>query len=170
MVGVGRDRSALDRLLRLGADAVVALRADESADDLAARLSEAAGPVDVVLDGLYGIPVQAALQCCAPHGRVVNIGNPAGSAVLLPAGLLRSKQLTLTGFAGLHISLAAKRDALTWLWRQVGDDESNSTSALPPFATLPPPGRRSNPLRTPSMSLFQAEDGSLDQQTLASHA
>jgi len=121
VIGVGRDRSTLDRLLRLGADAVVGLRADESADDLAARLSKAAGPVDVVLDGLYGVPVQAALQSCAPHGRVVNIGNPAGSDLLLPAGLLRSKQLTLTGFAGLHISLAAKRDALTWLWRQVGD-------------------------------------------------
>ena len=121
VIGVGRDRSTLDRLLRLGADAVVGLRADESADDLAARLSKAAGPVDVVLDGLYGVPVQAALQSCAPHGRVVNIGNPAGSDLLLPAGLLRSKQLTLTGFAGLHISLAAKRDALTWLWRQGGD-------------------------------------------------
>lgn len=121
VVGVGRDRSALDRVLQLGADAVVALRPAESADDLAMRLSEAAGPVDVVLDGLYGVPVEAALHSCAPHGRVVNIGNPAGSSVSLSAGLLRSKQLTLTGFAGLHMSLAAKRDALTWLWRQVGD-------------------------------------------------
>lgn len=119
VIGVGRNRSALDRLLRLGADAVVALLPDESEDNLAARLSAAAGPVDVVLDGLYGVPLQAALKVSAPHGRVVNIGNAAGSTALLPAGLLRSKQLTLTGFAALHMSMEAKQMALAWLWRQV---------------------------------------------------
>jgi NADPH2:quinone reductase len=121
VVGVGRNRSALDRLLRLGTDAVVALLPDESEDDLTARLSNAAGQVDVLLDGLFGVPLQAALQCCAPHARVVNIGNPSGPTVVLPAGLLRSKQLTLNGFAGLHLSMRAKQSALGWLWRQAGD-------------------------------------------------
>jgi NADPH2:quinone reductase len=121
VVGVGRNPSALDRLLQLGADAVVALLPGESEDDLAVRLSDAAGPVDVLLDGLYGVPLQAALQCCAPHGRVVNIGNPSGPTAVLSAGLLRSKQLTLSGFAGLHMSMKAKQGALGWLWRQVID-------------------------------------------------
>jgi len=121
VVGVGRNQSALDRLLQLGADAVVALLPGESEDDLAVRLSDAAGPVDVLLDGLYGVPLQAALQCCAPHGRVVNIGNPSGPTAVLSAGLLRSKQLTLSGFAGLHMSMKAKQGALGWLWRQVID-------------------------------------------------
>jgi NADPH:quinone reductase len=121
VVGVGRNQSALDRLLRLGADAVVALLPGESEHDLAVRLSDAAGPVDVLLDGLYGVPLQAALQCCAPHSRVVNIGNPCGPTAVLPAGLLRSKQLTLSGFAGLHMSMKAKQSALGWLWRQLVD-------------------------------------------------
>jgi len=121
VVGVGRNQSALDRLLRLGADAVVELLPGESENDLAVRLSDAAGPVDVLLDGLYGAPLQAALQCCAPHSRVVNIGNPCGPTAVLPAGLLRSKQLTLSGFAGLHMSLKAKQSALGWLWRQLVD-------------------------------------------------
>jgi NADPH:quinone reductase-like Zn-dependent oxidoreductase len=121
VVGVGRNQSALDRLLRLGADAVVALLPGESEDDLAARLSDVAGPVDVLLDGLFGMPLQAALKGCAPHGRVVNIGNPSGSTVVLSAGLLRSKQLTLSGFAGLHMSMKAKEGALGWLWRQIID-------------------------------------------------
>lgn len=121
VVGVGRNRSALDRLLRRGADAVVALQPGESENDLAARLSDAAGPVDVLLDGLFGVPLQAALQCCAPHGRVVNIGNASGLTAVLSAGLLRSKQLTLSGFAGLHMSMKAKQRALGWLWRQVID-------------------------------------------------
>ena len=119
VVGVGRDQSALGRLLRMGADAIVALQPDESENDLAARLCEAAGPVDVLLDGLFGVPLQAALQCCGPLGRVVNIGNPSGPTVVLSAGLLRSKQLTLSGFAGIHMSMTAKQKALRWLWRQI---------------------------------------------------
>ena len=83
---------------------------------LAARLLAAAGPVDVVLDGLYGAPLEAALRACAPQARVVNIGNLAGPTAQLPAGLLRGKQLTLSGFAGLHTPLQDKRPALTWLW------------------------------------------------------
>jgi NADPH2:quinone reductase len=121
VVGVGRNQSALDRLLRLGADAAVALLPGEPQDDLAARLGDAAGPVDVVLDGLFGVPLQAALQCCAPHARVVNIGNPSGPTAVLSAGLLRSKQIALSGFAGIHMSMNAKQRALGWLWRQIID-------------------------------------------------
>ncbi|MFE6365676.1 zinc-binding alcohol dehydrogenase family protein [Streptomyces sp. NPDC057806] len=116
VIGVARDRAALERLLGMGADAVVDLRAGERADELASRLLAAAGQVDVVLDGVYGLPLEAALQVCAPRARVVNIGNPAGATAQVPAGLLRGKQLTLSGFAGLHTPLQEKREALTWLW------------------------------------------------------
>ncbi|MDJ0396437.1 zinc-binding alcohol dehydrogenase family protein [Rhodococcus sp. G-MC3] len=116
VVGVARDRSALKRLSALGADAVVALRDDEDSETLAGRISEVAGPVHVVLDGLYGVPLEAALHSCAPRARIVNIGNPAGAVVRIPAGLLRGKQLTLAGFAGLHTPLQDKLEALTWLW------------------------------------------------------
>lgn len=116
VIGVARDRVALERVLTLGAQAVVELRAGDSVDELATRLLAAAGPVDVVLDGLYGAPLEAALQVCAPRARVVNIGNPAGAIAQVPAGLLRGKQLTLSGFAGLHTPLREKRAALHWLW------------------------------------------------------
>lgn len=116
VIGLARDQAALKRLLTLGADAVVELRAGEGSEELAARLLAAAGPADVVLDGLYGVPLEAALQVCAPRARVVNIGNAAGATALVPAGLLRGKQLTLSGFAGLHTPLRDKRAALTWLW------------------------------------------------------
>ncbi len=121
VIGVGRDAGVLRTLERLGADAVVDLRAGEATPDLAARLLAAGGPVDVVLDGLYGVPLEAALQVCAPRARVVNIGNLAGATAEVPAGLLRGKQLTLAGFAGLHLGLAAKQPALTWLWTALAD-------------------------------------------------
>ena len=123
VTGVARDRAALSRLLALGADAVVELRAGEGNEDLAARLLAAAGPADVVLDGLCGLPLEAALRTCAPRARVVNIGNLAGPAALVPAGLLRGKQLTLSGFAGLYTPLRDKRAALNWLWTALARGE-----------------------------------------------
>ncbi|HEX3516609.1 MAG TPA: zinc-binding alcohol dehydrogenase family protein [Trebonia sp.] len=116
VVGVGRNQAALERLLELGADAIVALDAGEAAGDLSRRLSGAAGPVDIVLDGLCGTPLQAALPVCASRARVVNIGNLAGAVAQLPAGVLRGKQLTVTGFAGLHTPLREKQAGLEWLW------------------------------------------------------
>jgi len=104
---------------------------------LAARLLTAAGPVDVVLDGVYGMPLEAALQVCAPHARVVNIGNLAGATAQVPAGLLRGKQLTLSGFAGLHTPLEDKRAALTWLWAALARGELQVEVHTFPLAELP---------------------------------
>ncbi len=137
VVGVGRNHAALERLLGLGADAVVDLRADESVDELAARLLAAAGPVDVVLDGVYGLPLEAALRVCAPRARLVNIGNAAGATAQVPAGLLRGKQLTLSGFAGLHTPLRDKREALTWLWTALGRAELRVEVHTVPLEGLP---------------------------------
>lgn len=137
VIGVGRNQAALQRLLALGADAVVDLRADEGADELAARLSAVAWPVDVVLDGVYGVPLEAALRVCAPRARVVNIGNLAGATARLPAGLLRGKQLTLSGFAGLHTPLRDKQAALTWLWTTLARGELQLEVHTFPLGELP---------------------------------
>jgi NADPH2:quinone reductase len=116
IIGVARDIEMLEQLLPIGADAVVALRVDEDADALASRLRDAVGSADVVLDCLYGMPLEAALQVCAPHARVVNVGHSAGPTARIAAGVLRGRQITLIGFAGLHITLADKRAGLEWLW------------------------------------------------------
>lgn len=137
VIGVGRDQAALQRVLALGADDVVALRAGESADELAARLLAVAGPVDVVLDGIYGVPVEAALRICAPRARVVNVGNLAGATAEIPAGLLRGKQVTLSGFAGLHTPLRDKQPALTWLWNALTRGELQVAVQTFPLPDLP---------------------------------
>jgi NADPH2:quinone reductase len=118
VIGVGRDRAMLSKL---AADAIVELRPDEAANDLAARLREVSGAVDVVLDGLYGMPLEAALQVCAPRARVVNVGHSAAPTAIIPAGLLRGKQLTMIGFAGLHTPLKDKQPALDWVWSALGE-------------------------------------------------
>jgi NADPH:quinone reductase-like Zn-dependent oxidoreductase len=119
VVGVGRNTLALRQILTLGADAVVELTENDTEDDLAGRLSDATnGRVDVVLDGLYALPLQAALRVCSARARVVNIGNSAGPTAQISAGMMRSRQLTIVGFAGLHVPMTAKEPALTWLWQQ----------------------------------------------------
>lgn len=120
IVGVGRDAAALERVRQLGADVVVALVSGESSDDLAERILQSGNRrPDVVLDGLCGVPLEAAMLACADHARVVNVGNSAGPAAQLLAGGLRARQLQITGFAGLHVPMSAKQPALEWLWQQV---------------------------------------------------
>jgi NADPH:quinone reductase-like Zn-dependent oxidoreductase len=123
VVAVARNRAMLPRLLDLGAHDVVDLREGEGAEELAVRLLEAGGPADLVLDGVYGPVFEAALRACAPTARVINIGNGSGPEARLPAGLLRGKRLTITGFAGLHTPLSEKQAALDWLWSALVRDE-----------------------------------------------
>ncbi|WP_172582834.1 quinone oxidoreductase family protein [Subtercola boreus] len=123
VVGVARNREALAGLLELGVDAVVELHENESTEALAERIRAASGPVDVVLDGIYGAPLEAALLVTAPHARIVNVGNLAGATAVIPAGLLRGRQLTFSGFAGLHVPFAEKTAALVWLWNAVSAGE-----------------------------------------------
>lgn len=116
VIGVGRDRAVLEQLLAIGAVAVIALRVNETSEELAVRIREASGPVNVVIDALYGVPFEAALRVCAPRARVVNVGHSAGATAVIPAGVLRGGQLTVVGFAGVHVPRADKQRALGWLW------------------------------------------------------
>lgn len=116
IVVVGRDADALKRTLELGAHAAIPLRPDESDVALAHHIRETVPAVDVILDALYGVPLQAALQATASRARVVNVGNAAGTTAILPAGVVRSRQLTISGFAGFYTSVAEKRTALGWCW------------------------------------------------------
>ncbi len=137
VVGVGRNPQALEHLRELGADATVGLRLDDSAEALTQRLEAAIGAADVILDGLYGAPLESALQVCAPGARVVNIGNMAGPTAQLPAGLLRGKQITVTGFAGLHTPLADKEPALRWLWSALAAGDLHVEVQTRPLDQLP---------------------------------
>lgn len=137
VVGVGRDPEVLAGLAARGADAVVELRAGEDTDSLAERILGAAGPVDVVIDTLYSQPLEAALQTCAMHARVVNVGHSAGPTATIPAGLLRGKQVAVTGFAGLHTPLRDKHVALDWLWAELAAGRIHVPVTTLPLEDLP---------------------------------
>ncbi|WP_129841117.1 zinc-binding dehydrogenase [Streptomyces sp. RFCAC02] len=84
------------RLARdLGADAAI----DSTADDLTARILDAAGgPVQVALE-MTGEPVLSrVLDALAPHGRLALYGFASGRPADLPIRALLEKSITVSGF------------------------------------------------------------------------
>jgi NADPH:quinone reductase-like Zn-dependent oxidoreductase len=89
VVGAGRSADRLERVRELGADEVVAL----TAGDLPAAFERAAGgQLDVVFDVLWGEPAMAALAVLAAEGRLVNVGQSAGTDVRIPLETVRNRQ------------------------------------------------------------------------------
>jgi NADPH2:quinone reductase len=109
VVGVGRNERVLARLGELGADATIQL--DQAADALKeAYLSEMGeAGFDVILDYLWGEPTEALLAVLTKgefavtgkETRLVQVGESAGATIKLPAAVLRSTALTITGTAGI---------------------------------------------------------------------
>ena len=89
VVGAGRSAARLERVRELGADDVVELDGSGLAE---AFEGAAGGQLDVVVDVLWGEPAMAALTVIAPGGRLVNVGQPAGTDVRLPIEALRNRQ------------------------------------------------------------------------------
>ncbi|HWM56684.1 MAG TPA: zinc-binding alcohol dehydrogenase family protein [Pseudonocardia sp.] len=104
----GQERAAL-----AGADTVVALDT-EDVDELAARFTAAAdGPVDLVLDPLFGAPAAAAARTLRPGGRLVNLGGSAAETCPIDSATLRSKSLRLLGYTNNELTPQQRAEAIT---------------------------------------------------------
>jgi NADPH:quinone reductase-like Zn-dependent oxidoreductase len=78
-----------------GADGVVVL----GEEPLPEQLASLGGPVDLVVDPLWGPWAVPALACLRPGGRYLNVGAAAGDEATFKVETLRSAQLTLIGFS-----------------------------------------------------------------------
>jgi NADPH:quinone reductase-like Zn-dependent oxidoreductase len=102
VIATGRNADALQSLAALGADATIALTADEAALDEAFKAQFAAG-VDVVVDYLWGRSAERLLAAAARAGReatpmrFVQIGSVSGSDIVLPSAVLRSSAIEMMG-------------------------------------------------------------------------
>ena len=95
VVGAARDAAALERLRARGlADAVVALGSD---DDAAALKAVAGEGFDVVLDGVCGAPLLAALKATRWGARILTIGTGAGREINLNISDLLFRTLSCVG-------------------------------------------------------------------------
>jgi len=113
VVGAGRSAERLERVRDLGADEVVELRDDDLTD---AFEQAAGGQLDIVIDALWGEPAMAALRAIATEGRLVNVGQSAGTDVRLPLEIVRNRQGAIhaisSGWTGLAEKAAAYRRVL----------------------------------------------------------
>jgi NADPH:quinone reductase-like Zn-dependent oxidoreductase len=86
-----------DRLAQLAGADGVAILGDEPLPD---QLASLGGPVDLVVDPVWGQWAEPALRCLKPGGRYLNVGSAGGDGLPFRMEWLRGGHLTLIGFSG----------------------------------------------------------------------
>ncbi|MGW3349137.1 zinc-binding dehydrogenase [Nonomuraea rubra] len=143
VVAAARSEGGMRRARRAGADAVVplgpvtsavpgrriALEADDGradaetvtgqVEELAGRLAAVCdGPVDLVLDPLFGVPAAAAARTLRNGGRLVNLGGSASETCPLDSATLRSRSLRLLGYTNNELTRERRSAAITYVAQQ----------------------------------------------------
>jgi NADPH2:quinone reductase len=102
IVAAGRDAEALEATRELGAHATVVLEGEPA--QMADAFREAAGgPLDVVIDPVWGHPAEAAIAAAGYSARIVQLGQSAGAEATLRSGDIRGKSLAIAGFTLGHV-------------------------------------------------------------------
>ena len=94
VIAAGRNPGRLAQL-SLAADGVALL----GEEPLSGQLASLGGPVDMVVDSVWGPWAAAALACLKPGGRYLNVGAAGGDGTAFHVEWLRAAQLTLIGFS-----------------------------------------------------------------------
>ena len=101
VIVTGRNPEILEELKSLGADEVISLMQDDTSIISQIQQFHKESPIDIVLDYLWGHPVELILQAFKPLPPrkllIVTVGEMAGSAIAMPSGILRSTQIELLG-------------------------------------------------------------------------
>lgn len=112
VVALCRSDEAAERARRAGAEEVVALSGD--VDDLTESLRAACGgPVDLVIDPVFGPAATAACRVLAEHGRLVNLGGAGGDTAQFSSAVLRSRSASVLGYTNNALSPEQRAEALT---------------------------------------------------------
>ena len=121
VVGAARSHEGQQRALAAGADAVVELGTDDVAE-LASLIGAAVdGPVDLVLDPLFGVPAAAAARCLRPGGRLVNLGSSAAEHAPLDSSTLRGRSLRVLGYTNNELTREQRAAAMAAVARHAVD-------------------------------------------------
>jgi NADPH:quinone reductase-like Zn-dependent oxidoreductase len=117
VVAVGRHRPGLDWLESNGATASVDLTGSSA---LPEALQEAAGgPLDIVIDPLWGDPAMGAIAALGEGGKLVTVGNTAGTDVELPLQAMRKVRSSVIGLSSGWTPLPEKLDAGRFVMEQL---------------------------------------------------
>jgi NADPH:quinone reductase-like Zn-dependent oxidoreductase len=121
IIGAARSAAGRARAEAAGADAVVALDTadvDELADRFASTVD---GPVDLVLDPLFGAPAAAAARSLRAGGRLVNLGSAAGETSPITSSQLRGKSLRILGYTNNELTAGQRAEAIALVAAKVAD-------------------------------------------------
>ena len=122
VIAVARAGAGQARAERAGPDALVTLQDGEDPSSLAGRIEAACdGPLDLVVDPLFGVPAAGALRALRPHGRLVNLGSSAGETAPIDSSTIRSRSLRILGYTNNELTQEQRRDALTRVVQQAVD-------------------------------------------------
>jgi NADPH2:quinone reductase len=121
VVAVSREGAGAARAQRARPDALVTLGAgDDDVTALAQRIGAACdGPLDLVLDPVFGLPAAAAARALRPRGRLVNLGGSAGETSPLDSSTLRSRSLQVLGYTNNELTPDQRREALLRVVQEV---------------------------------------------------
>ncbi len=101
VIAAGRDEARLAVLADLCDDTVLL---DPDPAGFREQLEQAGGPVDVVVDPLWGPYVGSALAALRSAGRLLNVGQCAGAEASVDAGTLRHGGVRILGVSGSSLS------------------------------------------------------------------
>lgn len=101
VIVTGRNQTVLEELKALGADEIISLNQEDSAIIKQIQESHNSTPIDIVLDYLWGHPIEIILQAfksIPPRKLIITtVGEMAGANIILPSAILRSTQIEFTG-------------------------------------------------------------------------
>lgn len=106
VIATGRNMEMLEKLTELGADEIISLRQDDEVFIEQLKKLNGSNPVDIVLDYLWGHPVELIITSLKGGGgintfaqkvRIVSVGSMAGEDITLASGVLRSSAIELLG-------------------------------------------------------------------------
>ena len=151
VIGAARSHEGQQRALAAGADAVVALDTDalEGVAELADRIGGAAdGPVDLVLDPLFGVPAAAAAKCLRPGGRLVNLGSSADEHCPLDSSTIRSRSLRVLGYTNNELTREQRAEAMAAVAQHAADGDLRVAHEVVPLEDAPAAWQRQAEGRT----------------------
>lgn len=138
VVAACRSHEAADRARSAGADHVVLTGpGTPEPEDLVAQLAEACqGPVDVVLDPVFGPVASAAARVLGEGGRLVNLGSSSADEATFSSALLRSRSIEVLGYTNNSLSTEQRRVALTEICRYAASGDLAVAHVSRPLADV----------------------------------
>lgn len=113
VIAASRNEAGRHQALKLGADAVVDLTGEDVGELSQSIAAACDGPLNLVIDPVWGLPAEAAIRVLGIEGRLVNIGTAVGPTMRFESAILRSRLHHILGYTNNGLTSQQKAEALT---------------------------------------------------------